>query len=108
MEILSKQEELILLAVWRLQDDAYGIKIRDYLNDVTGQKMSIGGIYVPLDRLVRKGYLDTYQGKPTPERGGMSKRFFSVTKSGAAALEQTKSVRDALWEDLPNLKFKKS
>ena len=73
MEDLSKQEELILLAVWRLQNEAYGIPIRKYLKEVTGKKISIGGIYVPLDRLVRKGFLESHQGTPTPQRGGMSK-----------------------------------
>jgi DNA-binding PadR family transcriptional regulator len=98
--MLSKQEELILLAVWRLEDEAYGVKILKYLKDVTGIKMSIGGIYVPLDRLVRKGCLRAWQGAPTPERGGMSKRYFKLTDTGVEALKETKRIHDTLWDGL--------
>jgi len=105
MNILSKQEELILLAIWRLQNDAYGVKIRKYLIEVTGSDISIGGIYVPLDRLVRKEYLQTYQGEPTPERGGMSKRYYKLTSEGIEALQETKRVQETLWESLPQPSF---
>ena len=107
MEDLSKQEELILLAVWRLQNEAYGIPIRKYLKEVTGKKISIGGIYVPLDRLVRKGFLESHQGTPTPQRGGMSKRYYKLTPEGAKALTESKKVQDKLWDALPDLSFSK-
>ena len=105
MNILSKQEELILLAVWRLRNDAYGVKIRKYLIEVTGSDISIGGIYVPLDRLVRKEYLQAYQGEPTPERGGMSKRYYELTPEGAEALQEARRVHETLWASLPQLSF---
>ena len=105
MNNLSKQEELILLAVWRLQDEAYGVKIRKYLIKVTGSDISIGGIYVPLDRLVRKEFLQAYQGEPTPERGGMSKRYYKLTSEGVEALQESKRVHDTLWEGLPQPSF---
>jgi len=105
MEDLSKQEELILLAVWRLQNEAYGIPIRKYLKEVTGKKISIGGIYVPLDRLVRKGFLESHQGSPTPRRGGMSKRYYKLTKEGVKALTESKKIQDKLWDALPDLSF---
>ena len=103
MTNLSKQEEHILLAVWRLQDEAYAIPVRHYLQEVTGQKISIGGIYVPLDRLVRKGYLEPYQSDPLPERGGMSRRYFRVTPEGLEALQEARRVHDTLWKGLPKL-----
>lgn len=103
MKILSKQEELILLAVWRLHGNAYGITIRKYLKKTTKTNISIGGIYVPLDRLVRKGYLESYYGEPTPERGGMSKRFYSLTPEGLKALEDAKRLHESLWDGLPQL-----
>ena len=103
MTNLSKQEENILLAVWRLQDEAYAIPVRQYLQEVTGQKISIGGIYVPLDRLVRKGYLEPYQSEPLPERGGMSRRYFRLTPKGLEALQEARRVHDRLWKGLPKL-----
>ncbi|MFC1725037.1 PadR family transcriptional regulator, partial [candidate division KSB1 bacterium] len=96
------QEELILLAVWKLKGNAYGITIREHLKKITGKKMSIGAIYVPLDRLAHKGYLKAYQGAPTPERGGMSKRYYEVTPEGFKALKQAKELHDTMWDDLPD------
>ena len=103
VEILSKIEELILLSVWKLKENAYGVPIRDYLIQMTGKKISIGGIYVPLDRLVRKGYLKAIQGDPTPERGGMSKRYYKLTEEGLFALNESKKVYDEMWDGLTEL-----
>ena len=105
MTLISRTEELILLAVCHLDDNAYGVTIRDYLQEEARQKLSIGGVYVPLERLVRKGLLKTRQGKPTPERGGMGKRFYLITAKGVRALEEAKRVHDLLWENAPNLSF---
>ena len=107
MEILTKTEEMILLAVWKLQANAYGVTIRKHLREVTGKNLSIGGIYVPLDRLVRKGYLDAIQGDPTPERGGMSKRYFKLTRRGQRALAEAKEVHEKMWAGLPQISFVK-
>ena len=104
MEVLSKTEELILLTVWRLKDEAYGVTIRQLLNDSTGKNFSIGGVYVPLDRLVRKGFLDAWQGEPTAERGGMSKRYYKITKQGISALNESKKVYQTLWDGLTTSK----
>ena len=103
MQILSKTEELILLAVWKLKEEAYGVTIRNYLIKITGKKFSIGGIYVPLDRLVRKEYLVAMQGDPTPERGGMSKRYYRLTKEGLNALNESRKIYDAMWDGITDL-----
>lgn len=102
---LSKQEEQIMLAVWKLSEEAYAIPIRKYLKEVTGEAVSIGGIYVPLDRLVRKGFLTSFQGDPLPERGGMSRRYYRLTPEGMVALEQARKVQERLWTDLPDAAF---
>jgi DNA-binding PadR family transcriptional regulator len=100
MANLSKQEEQILLAVWKLDTDAYAIPIRKYLKEVTGDNLSIGGIYVPLDRLVRKGFLEFYQSDPLPERGGMSRRYYKLTFPGMAALQQAREIHEKLWRNI--------
>jgi len=103
MANLSRQEEQILLAVWRLGEEAYAIPVRKYLKEITDQNISIGGIYVPLDRLVRKGFLETYQSDPKPERGGMSRRHYRLTTDGIEVLEEAKRVHEELWKGLPTL-----
>lgn len=105
MEILSRHEELVLLAAWRLQDGAYGAAIRNHLAEVTGEDLSIASVYAPLDRLAARGYLETYQGPPTPERGGRGKRLYRVTAEGAAALDRVRQIQAALSAGLPRLAF---
>ena len=105
MPKLPKLEEQILLAVWKLGDGAYAIPIREYLIGVTGENISIGSTYVPLDRLVRKGLLETWQSDPLPERGGMSRRYYKITKEGVTWLKQARQVQDTLWDGLPKLSF---
>jgi len=106
MKILPRAEELVLLAVWHLQDDAYGVAVRKHIIRVTGEDWSVGAIYVPLDRLAERGYLKTIRGDPTPERGGRSKRYYKVTKTGLEALRKTRRVQDVMWSKLPELEFK--
>lgn len=101
MALLTRTEEMLLLTVCKLQDDAAGMQIRKALEAVTGKRYSIGGIYVPLDRLVRKGLLHAYEQGPTPERGGRRKRLYEVTTAGLAALREVRQVEEALWSGLP-------
>ena len=103
MEILTKLEELILLSVWRLKENAYGTTIYKYITDVTGKKLSLGGIYFPLDRLAKKGYLTAYIGEATPERKGLSKRYYSLNDRGIQALKEIKKVNDIMWADFPDM-----
>jgi len=100
MRILSRSEELVLLAVWRLHDEAYGVAVRKLIIEQTGQDWSIGAIYVPLERLVRWGYLRDYQGEPTAERGGRGKRFYSVTRHGLEALRHIREIHETIWASL--------
>ena len=103
MKILSRAEELVLLSVWKLQDNAYGVTIRKHIIQQTQTEWSIGAIYVPLDRLTKWGYLEAIQGEPTSERGGRSKRYYQLTPEGRRALEQLKQVQESMWNNLPNL-----
>ena len=100
MKILSKPEELILLAVFSLKDNAYGVTIRNHIITKTGVDWTIGAVYVPLSRLARDGYLETTIGEPTPERGGKRKKFYSLTQRGMKALAYTKRINDSMWSRL--------
>jgi PadR family transcriptional regulator PadR len=105
MEILTKLEELILLSVWKLKENAYGTTIYKYITDVTGKKLSLGGVYFPLDRLFKKGYLDSYIGETTVERKGLSKRYYSLTGRGYQALKEIKRVNETMWAGFPDLAY---
>ena len=97
MKLLSRPEELILLAVWRLKKNAYCNPIKRQLLEVTGKNWSFGAIYDPLDRLEKKGLLKSILGKPTAERGGKSKRIYQLTSEGMNALVNIKEISDAMW-----------
>jgi len=105
MSELTKFEEQILLSVWKLQNTAYGITIYENIKKITGKDLSIGGIYFPLERLVKKGFLETYQGEPTAVRGGQSKRFYKLTGNGRKQLLRDKKTQDEFWKDLPGLNY---
>lgn len=103
MKLLSRYEEIILLTIWRLQLNAYGVAIRTYVTEVTGENVSIGAIYAPLHRLEKKGYVKTKMGEPVAERGGRSKVYYQLTSQGKESLIQIKTINETLWVGLPNL-----
>jgi DNA-binding PadR family transcriptional regulator len=105
MSELTKFEEQILLSVWNLQDQAYGISIYNHIRRITRKKLAIGGIYFPLERLVEKGFLKARKGEPTPVRGGQSKRYYELTKGGYKKLLESREIQDAFWKGLPRLSF---
>ena len=90
---------------FRIINGAYGAAIRNHLTDVTDEDWSIGSVYGTLDRLARQGFVRTFMGAPTPERGGRSKRFFQLTAEGVAALNCVRSVQESMWQGLPTLAF---
>lgn len=105
MRLLSRKEELILLAVWKLQDreGAYGVAIRKYIEKMTGITWLFGAIYAPLARLVQNGLVEAYESDPLPERGGRRKILYRLTNDGKDALLATREMSASLWEDAPSL-----
>ena len=101
MQTISRIEEILMLMVCRLQDEAYGMQIREEVKKVSGKQYSIGGIYVPLDRLVKKGLLEMHD-EVDEARMGRPRRKFSVTEEGFMVLRETKKLESAIW-DLPEL-----
>lgn len=103
MNFLTRTEEIILLAVHRLGDNAYGVTIRQEVERLVGKPYSIGAIYVPLERMAERGWLRANEGKPTAERGGRAKRYYTLTADGRKVLLATKQLHERLWADIPNL-----
>jgi PadR family transcriptional regulator len=99
-EHLGELEQIVLLAVVRLGDDAYGVPIRLEIERRTGRTLTVGALYRTLDRLELKGYVTSWFGEPTSERGGRSKRYFKVRATGLRALRASHDALTAMWEGL--------
>ena len=97
MKLLTRQEELILLAVFHLRESAYLVTVRRFLKEQTGSLWSVGAVYVPLERLRKKGYLESYIGGPNARRGRNEIKYYKLSRSGLRALAETKQVNDAMW-----------
>jgi DNA-binding PadR family transcriptional regulator len=99
-ETLGEFEQCVLLAVVHLGDAAYGVPIRQEIETRTARDVAIGALYTSLDRLERKGYLRSAMSDPTPQRGGRSKRYFTLTPRGALVLRQSHERMTRMWEGL--------
>jgi DNA-binding PadR family transcriptional regulator len=96
--ILGELEQLVLLAIVRLDGEAYAVPILEEVRSKTGLSLSRGSVYVTLDRLEQKSYLESWFADPTPERGGKAKRFFRLTLLGADALKRSRRALLKMWE----------
>src|SRR5271170_2027171 len=99
-DYLGEFEHIIVLALLRLEDQAYGVTVRQEIEVRIQREVSIGAVYATLDRLETKGYVKSHHGDPTPERGGRSKRFFRVTTKGVAAVNRTQRALQSMAEGL--------
>jgi PadR family transcriptional regulator PadR len=97
---LGEFEHIVVLALLRLADQAYGVTVRQEMKVRISREVSIGAVYATLARLETKGYVNSYLGDPTPERGGRSKRFFRVTAKGVAAVNRTHRALRSMTEGL--------
>ncbi len=100
--MLSRIEEIVLLTVCELDKQAYGVPIRERAEQLTGKKLSIGAVYVPLDRMASRGFLTSYESEPTLERGGRRKRFYRITRKGLRALREIQQLNDTLQALVPD------
>ena len=97
MQELSKAEEVFLITIYRLKDNAYGVSIRDKINELTGKVYTYGTLYKILDQIVRRGYVTKTEGEPTGERGGRRKLYYQLTHTGIQALKDSFTVQQSLW-----------
>ena len=101
---LTDFELMILLAILRIGDDAYGVPIAKEIENTGKRTVLLGAIYTTLDRLEENRLVTSTYGDPTPERGGRAKRFFKVTGKGLKAVKETQRAFAALWTGIPQLK----
>jgi PadR family transcriptional regulator PadR len=97
---LGEFEQIVLLAILRLGDAAYGVSIRQEIQQRTGRSTVPGALYTTLDRLEQKGLVASRLGEPTPERGGRAKRYYDVTSAGVAAVERAQRSYQSLLQGL--------
>jgi PadR family transcriptional regulator PadR len=102
-EFLGHFELLVLLALMRLGDDAYGVPISRELEDALGREVALGSVYAALERLQSKGLVSSELGAPTPERGGRAKRYFQITSKGVREARTARQALTKLWRRLPQL-----
>lgn len=100
---LGEFEELVLLAVGILFDDAYGLAIVDELEKKTGRSVTMSSVHKVLMRLEDKGYLKSHMGGATQLRGGRDKRLYTLTQAGKKVLNQSKELRNSMWEEVPTI-----
>jgi DNA-binding PadR family transcriptional regulator len=105
-QLLTDFELMLLLAILRVGDEAYGVQIAREIESTGGRRVVLGAAYAALDRLERNGLVSSAMGAPTSERGGRAKRFFRVTARGVRAVRATQQALVALWRDVPQLKLK--
>jgi len=104
---LTRKEELILLAVHKLDDSASLVRVREILIVSTGHEWTMGNVYVPLDRMTKLGYLETRVGEPTARRGGKAMKYYALSPQGKKALAELKRVQDTMWNGVSDLALEK-
>jgi PadR family transcriptional regulator len=100
-ESLGHFELLVLLALLRQGDQAYGVPIADAIAQSTGKPVILASVYNTLERLEEKGLVRSTMGQPTPERGGRAKRFFTITTAGLREVRAAKKALTVLWRGIP-------
>lgn len=103
---LGEFEEVVMLTVAILYDEAYGVSIKKEIEERLSRNVSVGALQTALNRLEGKGYLKSREGGTTPDRAGRPKRYFSITALGKQAMEYTRDTRQQLWKAIPNVVLK--
>lgn len=99
MKNLTRKEELIMLAILNLQKEAYLISIVDHLSKITGAKMSLTSVHLPLNRLEKNGLISGELGEATAVRGGRRKKIYEITLAGFEMLDEHKRISDLIWKN---------
>ena len=102
---LGEFQEIVLLSILILDDEAYGLKIQKEISERLKRPLSRGALHAALSRLEEKGFIDSRFGGATQERGGRRKRYYTLTNSGKASLKQAKELREEMWSLVPRISF---
>jgi DNA-binding PadR family transcriptional regulator len=103
MHLLTRPEEYVMLAIWKLQEDAYSIPIREQVSKSTGYEWSLSSVFTPLNRLSKKRLVTSNLTRPQAQRGGRHKRVYELTPEGRQALLHIRTVEDSMWAGVTGL-----
>lgn len=105
---LGEFQEIVLLTILVLNENAYGVTIQDEISERTGRAVSRGALHTALTRMDEKGFITSHYGGATSERGGRRKRYYQVTNLGKSALQEARTIREQLWSEVPKFSFQNS
>lgn len=97
-DFLGEFEQVVLLAVAHLEERGYGVTIRREIERRTGRDVTVGSVYATLSRLEEKGFSESWEGDPTPKRGGRARKHYRILPAGVRALEASRGMLDAMWD----------
>jgi len=104
---LTRNEELVLLSIWKLKDNAYGVTIRECIKKITGKTLNFGSLYNTLYLLVRRELIASRESDPLCKPGGRRKVLYSMTREGKKALSNAQKIHKLAWGDVPDYAFEK-
>ena len=107
MKELTKTEEILLISIWQLKDEAYGVKIRQHVSKAIKKEFTYGNLYSALNQLVLKNYVEKRPGETVPERRGRRRIYYTVTSEGLLALKEAREMNESLWANVPKYAFDK-
>jgi PadR family transcriptional regulator PadR len=107
MHELTKNEELVLLAIWKLKGNAYGVTIRESIKKITGRALNFGSLYNTLYLLVREGLIESRESEPLSQQGGRRKVLYTLTREGERALSEAQKIHKRAWGDVPDFALEK-
>ncbi|MFC2156540.1 PadR family transcriptional regulator [Acidobacteriota bacterium] len=105
MKKLTMNEQIFLIAIWRLKDEAFGVKIREQITQMTGSKMLFGTLYNSLDYMAQKGLVLSRREKTPNEKGGNDRVYYEITAKGMEALKRARQLQTSIWKGFPEYAF---
>ena len=103
MKKLTINEQIFLIAIWHLREEAYGIKIREKIKELTGNEILFGTLYNTLEYLSKKGFVDSQRKDPSMDSQNTKRIFYRITPKGIQALQNARELQESLWKGIPEL-----
>jgi DNA-binding PadR family transcriptional regulator len=105
LKSLSVNEQIFLIAIWWLKEEAYGVRVRDKIKEMTGRTFTFGTLYNTLDNLTKKGYVTSRAVQILNQAGGNKRVYYTIKKSGLEALREARELQEAIWKGIYKYTF---